>query len=251
MLKGTEMKMNVFALSTKNIALTIVFASFYIVFSSWNLFPLVGGQGKFIQAGVVMAPLIGVILGPWLGVFAITVGGVIGAFIWQGGPFGPLSFVPHVAAALYAGLLYNNKRWFCGVAYLLLLVVFAFYPVVGPAWLWPPFLWLHVATLVFLFSPLQPKVGEFLRENKDSLKLAFGVGVTLFIATLFGHVVGSLMFEVVYWPSFISEVGAWKADWQILMWLYPIERMLIAVIAALIGTGLLKALRIYGFKVGG
>ncbi|MDH5448580.1 MAG: ECF transporter S component [Candidatus Bathyarchaeota archaeon] len=245
------MKINTLALSTKNITLTVVFASFYTVFSSWNLFPLVGGQGSFIQAGVVMAPLVGIILGPWLGIFSIAIGGAIGALMSQTGPFGLFSFVPHVAAALCAGLLCNNKRWFCSVLYLILLLVFAFYPVVGPAWLWPPFLWLHVAGLVFVFSPLQSRVDEFLRENGDAFKLAFGVGITVFIATLFGHVVGSLMFEVFYWPSFISEVSAWKADWQLIMWLYPVERLLIAVVSTFIGAGLLKALRIYGFKIGG
>lgn len=245
------MKTNPLALSTKSMTLAIVFASFYTVFSSWNLFPLIGGQGNFIKAGVVMALVIGIILGPWLGVIAVTIGGVIGTFIWQVGPFGPLSFLPHVAAALFAGLLYNNKRWSCGVTYLLLLLIFAFYPVVGPAWLWPPLLWLHVAGLAFLFSPLQPKIGEFLREDRDAFKLALGVGTTLFLATLFGHVVGSLMFEAIYWPSFISEVGVWQADWQLLTWLYPIERLFITIAATLIGTGLVKALRIYGFKVGG
>ncbi len=249
--KETEMKTKLPTLSTKNMALIIVFASLYTFFSSWNLFPLIGGQGQFIKAGNLMAPLIGIILGPWIGIFAITIGGIIGAFIWQSGPFGPLSFLPHAGVALCAGLLYNNKRWLCSSLYLLLLLAFAFYPVVGPAWLWPPFLWLHVAGLAFLFSPLQPKVSRFLHESEDSLRFASGVGVTLFIASLFGHVVGSLMFEAVYWNGFISEVGAWKADWQLLMWLYPIERTIIAVAATAIGTALMKALRVSGFKIGG
>lgn len=238
-------------LSAKQLALTVIFASFYTVFFSWPLFPLVGGQGRFIQAGNVIAPLIGIILGPYIGVFAIAIGGVIGAFVWQSGPFGPLSFLPHMAVALCTGLLYNGKKLACGLLYLFLLLVLAFYPVVGPAWLWPPFLWLHVAGLAFLVSPVQLKVDEFLHDDKNLSTFALAVGGVSFTATLFGHIVGSLMFEVIYWPSFISEVAVWKADWQLLMWLYPVERLLITIAATAIGVGLLKALRIYGFEIGG
>ncbi len=71
------------------------------------------------------------------------------------------------------------------------------------------------------------------------------------MASLFGHVVGGLMYEVIYWPSIIGEVGAWALNWQLLTWLYPVERLLIVAAATVIGTGLVRALRAYGFKVGG
>ncbi len=245
------MKRGFSALSAKKLALTVIFASFYTVFSSWPLFPLVGGQGTFIRAGNVIAPLIGIILGPYIGVFAITIGGAIGAFVWQSGPFGPLSFFPHVAVAMCTGLLYDGRKLACSLLYLSLLLVLAFYPVVGPAWLWPPFLWLHVAGLAFLLPPLHLKVNEFLHDDRNLSTFALAVGIVFFIATLFGHIVGSIMFEVIYWPSFISEVAVWKADWQLLMWLYPVERLLITIAATAIGVGLLKALRIYGFEIGG
>jgi uncharacterized membrane protein len=238
-------------LSTKSLALTVVFAALYATLSFLPLFPLIGAQGKFIQAGNVLAPLMGIVLGPWLGVFAIAVGGSIDAFLPQTGSFGPLSFLPHLATALCGGLLYNNKRWVCGAAYSLLIVAFAFYPVVGPAWLWPLFLWLHVVGLALMFSPLQPKANRFIREDKEVPRLALGFGVTSFLAALFGHAVGTLMFEATYWPILIDEVEAWLFNWQALTLLYPIERGLIAVFSTAIGVGVLRALRAYGFEVGG
>ena len=234
-------------LSTKSLALTVVFAAVYATLSFLPLFPLIGLQGKFIQMGNVLAPLIGIVLGPWLGVFAIAVGGSIDAFLPQTGSFGPFSFVPHLAAALCAGLLYNNRRWVCGAAYLLLIVAFAFYPVVGPAWLWPLFLWLHVVGWAFMLSPLQPKVNGFLREDKGVSKLVMGFGVTSFLAALFGHAVGTLMFEA----TVLYEVEVWLLNWQALTMLYPIERLVIAMLSTAIGVGVLRALRAYGFKVGG
>jgi hypothetical protein len=166
------MKMEVPRSSARSIALTIIFSSFYMVFSSWNLFPLVGGQGSFIKAGVVMAPLLGIILGSWLSIFAISVGGIVGAFLTPTGPFGLISFFPHLAAALCAGMLYEHKRWLCSVFYLAALVVFAFFPVVGPAWLWPSFLWLHIGALVLFFSPFHGKLRSFLHDDWKKLKLA-------------------------------------------------------------------------------
>ncbi|UCH32716.1 MAG: hypothetical protein JSV05_04915 [Candidatus Bathyarchaeota archaeon] len=243
------MKLEVPKLSTRNIALIIVFSSLYMVFSSWNLFPLVGGQGGFIKAGVVMAPLLGIILGSWLSILAITVGGIIGAFLMPLGPFGIISFFPHLASALCAGLLHEKKRGFCGIAYSFALVVFAFFPVVGPAWLWPSFLWLHICALVFYFAPLQWKVRSVLRDYSYKFALAFELGAMFFFASLFGHVVGSLMYELVYWPILIPEVSVWRANWELLTWLYPIERVIIAVTATLIGVALIKALRALGFNI--
>lgn len=237
-------------LSSRDIALAAVSASLYTVCSSWNLFPLIGAQGRFIQLGTVLAPIIGVVLGPWLTLLSLTTGGMVGAFIFQTGPFGPFSFLPHVAAGYAAGLLDRRRRGVCGLLYLLLLLALAFYPTVGPAWLWPHFLWVHVGAALLMFSPVQPRMDSFLHQPGSALKLAAGLGPTLFLATLFGHAVGTIMFEMVYWPTLISEIGAWKANWQLLTWLYPVERTLIALFGALAGTGLLKALRIYGFKTG-
>ena len=233
----------------KNIALVSVFAPLYTIFTFWSLIPVVGALGKFITMAVIVAPLIGIILGPYLGVLSVAVGGIVGLSagqIW--GPFGPLSFVPHAAAAFCSGMLYNGKRMICAIAYTVLLVVLAFYPVVGPVWLYPYFVWMQIVGLVILVSPLQSKAVKQIYEHTKLTELTFGVGIVSLTATLFGHIVGDIMFEAIYWPNIISSVDAWKSDWQFLTWVYPLERVVIAIAAALIGTALIKALRAYGLK---
>lgn len=237
-------------LAPKSLALAAVFAAIYATLSFLPLFPLVGASDRFVQAGNILAPLIGLILGPWLGALAVAVGGLVGTFLPQTGSFGPLSFVPHLAATLCAGLLYTNNRWLCSIFYLLFLLASAFYPLIGPAWLWPPFLWLHILALVFLFSPLQPKINDFLNRGKKTFRLVLGFGITSFLATLFGHEVGTLMFEIAYWPVLLSDVGTWLFTWQMTSWVYPVERGLIAVSSAVIGFSVLRALQAYGFKAG-
>lgn len=237
-------------LVAKNIALIAVFAPWYTIFTFWPLFPVIGASGSFITMAVIMAPLIGIILGPYLSVLSVTVGGIIALSVGQiGGPFGPLSFLPHAATTFCSGLLYKGKQMTCVVTYAILLVVFAFYPVVGPAWLYPYFIWMQIVGLVILVSPLQSKAVEQIQRYTKSMGLTFGVGIVSLTATLFGHIVGDIMFEAIYWPNLIPSVDAWKSAWQLLAWVYPLERVIITIAAALIGTVMIKALKAYGLKL--
>jgi hypothetical protein len=237
-------------LVAKNIALIAVFAPWYTIFTFWPLFPVIGASGSFITMAVIMAPLIGIILGPYLSVLSVTVGGIIGLSLGQiGGPFGPLSFVPHAATTFCSGMLYNGKRMTCAVTYAFLLIVFALYPIVGPAWLYPYFIWMQIVGLVILVSPLQSKALEQIHGYTKAIGLTFGVGIVSLVAALFGHIVGDIMFEAIYWPTLIPIVDEWKTTWQLLAWVYPLERVIIAIAAALIGTALIKALKAYGLKL--
>jgi len=233
-------------LSTKNIASTACFAALYIVFSLWNLFPVIGTEGKWINAAVVTAPLFGIILGPYLGVLAITIGGVAGAFFQITGPFGPLSFVPHAAAAFCSGTLTIKRQKVCAVTNALFLVLFVFFPAIGPGWLWPPVIWLDLIGLIVLASPLQSKAISALNESSSSVRLVFGVAVTCLTATLFGHVVGNILFEAIY-LQVNSSIDFWRTTWQGLTFLYPIERGFITLTATLVGTPLVKTLKMYAF----
>jgi len=233
------------------VALVCCFASVYVVLSYWYLFPVIGAAGKFITMAVITAPLIGIALGPWLSVAAVVLGGIIGLAVTQSGPFGAASFVPGASAALCSGLLYNGKRWVSALLYSALLLVFAFYPVVGPAWLHPCFVWLQLAGLAVLVSPLQSKAAEFVQKRANLLELSLGVGLISFTATLFSHVVGSMMFEILYWPIVFPEPDFWRFLWEELTFVYPVERLIITLIATIIGAPLFKALKAYGFEMGG
>ncbi len=238
-------------LTAKNLALVCCFAPLCTILSFWSLFPIIGAVGKSISVTAVVAPLIGIILGPWLGAVAVTLGGLVGVSVAQIGPFGPFSFLPWTAAALASGLLYSRRWRILTVLYLILLFAFTFYPMVGPAWLHPYLVWLQLVGLAVLLSPLQLKAVKSMRKQTSVQETMLGVGVFSFIATLFGHVVGSMMFEIVYWPTLIGELDSWRSLWQFLTFMYPIERTIIVVMATLVGVPLIKALRAYGFRVGG
>lgn len=227
--------------SARNIALTSCFAALYVVFSVWNVFPVIGVEGKFISAATLTAPLIGIILGPIYGVLSITLGGIAGAFLsLPTGVFGPLSFLPHAAAASTSGMLITGKRAICAVFYLLFFVAFAFFPSSGPIWLWPLVLWLDLIGLIIVSSLLQTKAAGYLNETSSSFRLGLGVCLTCLSATLFGHVAGSILFEIFYWPN---TVEWWRATWQSLTFIYPIERIMIVAVVTVVGTALIRALK--------
>jgi len=222
------------------------------VLSLVSLFPVVGTVGKFITMATVMAPLIGLILGPYLGTTAVSLGGFIGWIITQTGPFSFLSFVPSATCALFSGLLFNHKRIVSIGLYSALLLALAFYPVIGPAWLYPYYLWFQLVGLIVLVSPLRSKAEGFAHKHTSMFELSFGVGIISFTAALSGQIAGSLMFEIMYWPTTNSQTEFWKIIvWQPTTFLYPVERTLITLIATVIGIPLIKALRAYGFEIGG
>lgn len=227
--------------STKNIALTSCFAALYVVFSVWNVFPVIGDETRFISAATLAAPLIGIILGPTYGVLSITLGGIASAFLsLSTGVFGPLSFLPHVAAAFASGMLITRKQAICTVSYLLLFLVYALYPLYGPIWLWPFILWLDLIGLIIIASPLQTRATKYLNETSSSLRMGLGVCLTCLSATLFGHVTGSLLYEIFHW---YETIGWWTLTWQRVTVTYPVERAMIVVAATVIGAALIRTLR--------
>lgn len=229
-------------LTAKSVALIASFAPWYTVMSMWKIFPVIGLPGKFISGSAFISPVFGLVLGPEIGFLAVAVGGLINLSIGSLGVFGPLSFLPHAAAALYAGMLNRGRRALCTAVYLLLFLLFAFYPEVGPFWLWPHMLWLHVVALLALASPLQPKATSWLLSAESSEKLATGVCFTAFTSLLFGHVVGCVVFEVMHWQTINQPL------WQLLTFQYAFERVTMTLVATLIGAPLIKALNSYGFR---
>ena len=236
--------------ATRNLALVCVFAPLCTIFSFWSLFPIFGAIGTSIKVTAVIAPLIGIILGPYMGAFAVALGGAVGTSIAQTGPFGALSFIPWMATAFCSGLLYSHKWRLSAILYSVLLLMFTFYPTVGPAWLHPYLVWFQLIGLAVLLSPLQLRA-VVLSQQTNPEKLIFGVAVISFISALFGQIAGSLMFEMMYWPTLYPELDFWASLWQTLTFVYPIERTIITVMVAFMGAPLIKALRAWGYEIGG
>jgi hypothetical protein len=139
-------------------------------------------------------------------------------------------------------MLYDGRRGLCIFTYFSLLLLFGFYPFVGPVWLYLPLMWFQIAGFLVLISPIQSMATESLNSGNNS-KVLSAFFITSLTSTLAGQIAGSLTFEVLSWPIFMADVNAWKLIWQATTFLYPIERIIIALGAAFIGASLHRVLK--------
>jgi len=226
-------------LAAKDLALTICFTALYVILGFLPISPIIGLPGKVITAAAIMAPIIGILLGPYIGTLSTILGGTIGFFL---GSFSPPSFFSGVLAAFCAGMLYIGKRSACAFTYFSLLFIFGFYPFVGPVWLYPQLMWFQIVGFLILVSPLQSTAVKNLNSNNNS-KLLSAFFIASLTSTLAGQIAGSLTFEVLSWPIFMANLDVWRTNWQVITFLYPVERMIIALVASFIGTALYKVLK--------
>lgn len=226
-------------LTAKEIALLTCFTALYTYLSFIPAFPIIGLSSKAITLAAITAPIIGIILGSYLSMLSTLLGGAIA---FSAGHFSPPSFVAGIITAVFAGMLYENKRSIPAFTYFSLLFFFGFYPFVGPVWLYPPFMWFQITGFLVLVSPLQSMASKNMRNPNNNSKLFSAFFTVFLISTLAGQIAGSLTFELISWPIFMASIDAWTATWQIVAWLYPIERIIIALIATFIGVFLYKIL---------
>ncbi|MEM2105184.1 MAG: hypothetical protein QXV21_01780 [Candidatus Bathyarchaeia archaeon] len=218
-------------LTTRNLALTTLFAALYAALSFLPLSQVLGFFSKAITAANIIAPIIGIILGVYMGVFSTLFGGIIALFF---NPlFSPMGLAAGVVTALCAGLLYSRRRFACAFIYFSLLFMFALYPLIGPVWLYPPLLWFQLVGFIILVSPIQSVALKNLNSNANR-KALFSFFIVFLTATLAGQIAGSLIFEFISWPL-TANVDVLKRIWQATTLIYPIERTLIAFGAALLG----------------
>jgi hypothetical protein len=217
-----------------NVALTAVFTALYAVLGFLRISPIIGLTGQAITAAAIIAPIIGMLLGPYIGTLSALLGGTIGFFL---GSLSYPSFAGGIATAFCAGMIRTGKRAIAALVYLTLFLLFAFYPVVGPAWVFPPETWFQIVGLIILLSPLQSFAKKLL-DSQSSTRLMYGFFFTCLVSTLAGQIAGSLVFEIL-----AADPNVVKASWPTLTGLYPVERTIIALAAAFIGTALFKTLK--------
>jgi len=153
-------------LGTKELALAAVFTALYVVLGTLKISPIIGLPSQGITAAAIIAPVIGIIFGPYIGVLSTFLGGIVGISL---GYFSQLSLAAGVTTALCSGLTSLGRRTASIMIYFCLLLIFAFYPVIGPAWLYPPYLWFQIIGFVILISPLQSVAVKMTNTDNGSM----------------------------------------------------------------------------------
>ena len=173
-------------------------------------------------------------MGPYFGTLSTFLGGTVGFFL---GFFSPPSLASGVVTAACSGLIHRGKWPHATSIYLTLFLLLALYPNIGPAWLFPQYIWFQTIGLLILLSPLQRIVTQkFHAKNNSGALYAFLV--TSLVSTLAGQIAGTLTLALTQIPDENYFLGIWVTT----ALLYPVERIIIALGAAFTGVALHKTL---------
>lgn len=219
-------------------------AVFAVVYAILGLFPVSAyiGVSSFLTFREIISPLAGMLFGPLTGGFSMVIGNFVDFAFGKPVVFDFLDFVPDVASAVMAGLVFTGRKK-AAIAFPLALVLWYsldplsvdFVQVGGVV---VPFYWMHLLSVVVLgVAFLYEKAGRLNRLNP------FYVGATVFASTMTGHIAGSILFENV-----VSRInGLLPADrigyaWRAIFFAYPAERILFTVLGTAIAVPVLRAL---------
>jgi hypothetical protein len=245
-------------LRTKTIALMAVFIALYTVLRILPSMPMVGSSGDWFSVSDVIAPIYGLILGPYVGGLSVIIGTFTAMVFGKPVSFMLLDFLPATVSAVSAGLIVK-KKWMYAIG--LNVVLFALFLVhpntsifvdysIGDTTLTFPFAWLHIVALAVLVSPLGRKIGQWVK-TKDITKIGVGVALLFFIGTMMQHLMGNLLFETIKaQPIGSIPVSAVITGWSIIFPLYPVERLVLIIFGTMIGVALVKVFQTLSFPLG-
>lgn len=234
---------------TKLIAIMSIFTALYAVLRIIPTVPMIGASGAYFSLSDIVAPLYGLILGPYIGGLSVIIGSLI-AFFGKPPFFMGLDFLPATVAAVSVGLLIKRK-WIPVIALnIVLLVAFLLHPNTSVFVNVPlsditiplPFAWLHIVALIVLISPLGRKAVEWV-STPTAAKAATGLAILFFIGTMMQHLMGNLLYETILLPVSGTPVEGYPDLWASIFFLYPIERAALVIFGTIVGTPLLRILK--------
>jgi hypothetical protein len=239
------------ATKTKMIAIISIFTALYAVLRIIPTMPMIGASGNWFSVSDVVAPLYGIILGPLTGGLSIIIGTFVAMAMGRPVSFMFLDFLPATVAAVSLGLIIGRK-WMPVIALnIVLLVAFLIHPntsifvnvPLSGATIPLPFAWLHIIAIAILISPLGRKAVKWVTTLTPT-KVATGIAILVFIGTMMQHLTGNLLFETIMaQPIGGIPVEGYPDIWASIFFVYPVERIILVIVATIIGTPLLRILK--------
>jgi hypothetical protein len=228
-------------MDTRRLTLTATLAAVYVVFRAIPIDQLIGINGAITAAGMI-APVIGILLEPAYGIVAVFTGTMVASlFPWNPIKFGGLDFLPGALNVTLVSLAVRGRRTEATLMFLITIALFIINPYtrifVGSSLLSPPipYIWMHLAALVVLVSPLTKDLETRLTSHQYA-SLIRPVAVLAFTGTMIEHLTGGILFATVVGK------GALRF-WSVIFLVYPIERTILVIGATLIGATLFSLLR--------
>ncbi len=233
-------------LATKYVALIAIFSALYAILRIVPLGPMIGMPQTFSFSDA-LAPLLGIILGPFAGGISVIIGTFAAAAFGKPLFFLGLDFLPAFINCVAMGLLIKRKWVPVAIIYAALLGIFLLSPytlvMISVGDLAIPFVWLHIVGLMVLLSPLRSKAVDNIKKFNIP-RLALSLAVLAFIGTMMQHLTGNLLYQLILGQPIGTMVAAqFVPVWIAAFYAYPVERTLMVLIAVLIGVPLIIAIK--------
>ena len=228
-------------LSTRDIAFTAVFAALsVIVCKVIPGIPIIGGSGS-IKFDAALAPVYGLVIGPYLGALAAIIGGLVAA----GGYLSILTSFSTGISAFVAGMLIHRtfsigKKRIGGwiVASVALSLLLAGWYITGVGQQIPFYPIIHILGFLITLS-FRGWIAESF-DNEKKWKLIIAICLASYCGIIADHMLGNLIyitnFSGINWPPIFMSI----------LPISIVERGLLTVISSVIGNGLVIALRSAG-----
>ncbi len=216
-------------------ALTGIFAAFHFVLSVIP-YSVLGTGGGFITWGMVSAPIVGFLLGPFYGVVSTGIGSFLMILIFpENAAFSFLTPLSPILSALVAGSVRKGETTLIPLIYLLTLIGYIVSPVGAYAY---QFVWLHLIMCIASFIFVVPRVAKvFQKEIQFSKERNYVLGIIVvwfvsFIAVLMDNMLGSMIFA--YWAVAAGwfPLNELVIIFQSMAFVYPFERIIASIIVA-------------------
>jgi hypothetical protein len=191
--------------NTKAIAAIAIFSALYAALRIIPTVPMIG-TGATFHLSDILAPLFGILLGPYVGGVSIIIGTFAAIGLGTPAPFLGLDFLPAFVVAVSLGFLVRRKWLPVVILNSLLLIGYALNPFsanfISTPWGAMPYLWMHIIAFIFLLSPLGRKAGEWIKADTTSKRENLN---SKFIATIIGGLAGLIVGAVLLIFALLSS----------------------------------------------
>ena len=210
-------------------------------------FPVIGAPGASFAMADILVPIYAIIFGPYIASATIFLGTFLGIVFGKPIIFLGWDFLPATMGALFIGMIVHGKKVFAFGLFIVGIIIFNLLPYTETLisineQISLPYNWFHIIAALALISPLINLSMKWIDEN--SKKTVIGLFIIAIIGTLFQHIVGGIVFVTtlgIYLQSINPD--AFPGIWKTIFFVYPIERLAIALISAIVATPILRSIK--------
>jgi hypothetical protein len=223
------------------VASSALFAVVYAILGLFPVSPYVGVR-SFLTFREILSPVAGMVFGPLVGGFSMVLGNFVDFGLGKPVVFDFLDFVPDLASAVVAGLVFIGRRKIAIALPLFLIAWYSLDPlslvVVNALGIPIPFFWMHLISIATMGGVFWlERAGKLGRLNPVY------IGATAFLSTMTGHIAGSIMFEnIAARVNNALSAQAISGAWYAIFFAYPAERVIFTILATAVGVPVLRSL---------